>query len=527
MAAEAAVPPQNEPIQPGGCTDLEAPGSPSTWIPTAPSNWRSSASAGVLGLALAGPAGGFLGVVNSVLTGPEAMQLESGTMLGQATQYTVATGLVVACVAGGHILLATAGVAGFGLNAAQQYMTEPDAECNREGQVEEGQANEAQDDESVASTLPDDLSDDMTEDAPEPKRFGWLASLPCFAGCVGWMYPAPEPVPISDVELEEQNKRLIQRSRHNLRHRLEHGSDSGETPSFLLFETTNLPPPKIKRRCDAKLHPVAHLPLNEGKAVVNDSFTGHVLMMHRPTELGEHAPYSDYFSKKTRRWELRLQGRFHRRPNGKLYMGVVLRDFDYSLPLSFFTSWLSTLSIAPLEYVVGSKVTLSFGDREQAALKEDALMAQVVSGLQAFDQIIVSHGEKAPQIDGDLDGLGITRKGAGSSSSWSSAVEEIEAGIQPDKVYTLCFWSASRFLDLMGGALTDLLPLLPAIPLSSFLDQWPPHFVFYTLDDKDAPGAQTEVPQLEQNKTYILDLMMLSKSNANLHLSKRYYFPEG
>lgn len=35
-----------------------------------------------------------------------------------------ATGLVVACVAGGHILLATAGVAGFGLNAAQQYMTD-------------------------------------------------------------------------------------------------------------------------------------------------------------------------------------------------------------------------------------------------------------------------------------------------------------------------------------------------------------------------------------------------------------------
>lgn len=28
-------------------------------------------------------------MVNSVLTGPEAMQLESGTMLGQATQYTV------------------------------------------------------------------------------------------------------------------------------------------------------------------------------------------------------------------------------------------------------------------------------------------------------------------------------------------------------------------------------------------------------------------------------------------------------
>ena len=29
---------------------------------------------------------------------------------------------------------------------------------------------------------------------------------------------------------------------------------------------------------------------------------------------------------------------------------VVLRDFDYSVPLSFFTSWLSTLSITPLDW---------------------------------------------------------------------------------------------------------------------------------------------------------------------------------
>lgn len=70
------------------------------------------------------------------------------------------------------------------------------------------------------------------------------------------------------------------------------------------------------------------------------------------------------------------QGRFHKRPNGQLYMGVrcsvwhsptclnllgfgsdfragisqvVLRDFDYSMPLSYFTSWVSTLSVAPLD----------------------------------------------------------------------------------------------------------------------------------------------------------------------------------
>lgn len=242
------------------------------------------------------------------------------------------------------------------------------------------------------------------------------------------------------------------------------------------------------------------------------------------------ARYSEYFAKKTRRWELRLQGRFHKRPNGKLYMGVVLRDFDYSVPLSFFTSWLSTLSITPLEYVVGSKVTLNFGDREQAAMKDEAMFAQVVAGLQAFDQIIVTPpGAKCvPPIDGDLDGMGITRKGAQSSAVWSSMIEEIEEGIQPGNVYTLCFWSASRFLDLMGGALTDLIPLLPAISLSTFLDKWPPHFVFYVLEKDRAtePGEPGELLHLERNKTYVLDLMMLAKSNSNLHLAKRYYFPE-
>ena len=78
------------------------------------------------------------------------------------------------------------------------------------------------------------------------------------------------------------------------------------------------------------------------------------------------------------------------------------------------------------------------------------------------------------------------------------------------------------------GALTDLIPLLPAISLSTFLDIWPPHFVFYVLEEKDRatePG-EGELLHLERNKTYVLDLMMLAKSNSNLHLAKRYYFPE-
>lgn len=55
--------------------------------------------------------------------------------------------------------------------------------------------------------------------------------------------------------------------------------------------------------------------------------------------------------------------------------------------------------------------------------------------------------------------------------------------------------------------------------------------MFYVLEEKDratecGEGEPGELLHLERNKTYVLDLMMLAKSNSNLHLAKRYYFPE-
>ena len=81
------------------------------------------------------------------------------------------------------------------------------------------------------------------------------------------------------------------------------------------------------------------------------------------------------------------------------------------------------------------------------------------------------------------------------------------------------FW---EFLSVLEGALTDLLPLLPAIRLSSFLDRWPPHFVFYVLEDKQ--NEKGEALHLERNKSYILDLMMVPKCKESLHMAKNYYF---
>eukprot|EP00913_Durusdinium_trenchii_P031648 g29637.t1 len=109
------------------------------------------------------------------------------------------------------------------------------------------------------------------------------------------------------------------------------------------------PPPRIGGKT---LSPATPLALNTmGDRIENEYFRGQMLMMHRTTEqnTAPTTPYAQYFAKKTRRWELRLQGQFRRSPGGKLYMGVVLRDFDYSQPLSTFIHWLSTLSLTPLD----------------------------------------------------------------------------------------------------------------------------------------------------------------------------------
>lgn len=441
---------------------------------------------------------------------------------------TASAGALDLASAGGDVLLASAGVIGFGFTSAWEYLTEPSAEPESNQCDETGATEVPGDNCDEAESCDEDELDEPTEDEPQGTAAAnwWKEWLSCFAGCGVWSASTPVEVEAPDgTDTSLVNKQ----SRRNLRQQIQ--DPAGSASTFLLFEATNLPNQKLQRRCkSAALSPATPLALNTmGDRIENEYFRGQMLMMHRTTEqnTAPTTPYAQYFAKKTRRWELRLQGQFRRSPGGKLYMGVVLRDFDYSQPLSTFIHWLSTLSLTPLEYITGSKVMLSFGDREEAAMKDDAMFAQLVSGLQAFDQIIVTSPGEVPPIHADLDNLGITRRGAASSSDWSTAVEEIERGITPDKVYTLCFWSASKFLDLMGAQITDILPVFPAVSLSSILDRWPPHFVLYALEEPQETGESCSPPlHLERNKEYIFDLMMVPKCKESLHLSQRYYFPK-
>merc|ERR1712151_709803 len=146
----------------------------------------------------------------------------------------------------------------------------------------------------------------------------------------------------------------------------------------------------------------------------------------------------------SRRWELRVQGKFRKKPTGILYAGVVLQDFDHSVPQSIFGRWLSTLSIAPLEHVVGASLHFTFGDRGETAARPDAEYGCLVGELAVFDQIIVTPpGETCPDICGNLDNVGLRRS---AERNWADSTRLVADEVDTEHTYTFCFWGASRFI---------------------------------------------------------------------------------
>jgi len=289
------------------------------------------------------------------------------------------------------------------------------------------------------------------------------------------------------------------------------------------------------------------VPLNsrgDAVAIDNEYFLGALVMMHRPPDDKSTCIYHDYFSTRSRRWELRLQGKFRQPPLGQLFVGCVLKDLDYAEPLSSFTSWLWSLSLAPLERLVGAQLHFTLGDRGEGADRpggEAAELAQIVGGLSAFDQVVVtSPGAAPPAVGGDLEGLGIRRC---TSDDWAEATRNLERDMDTEQTYTFCFWGASRFIDLLGDRLVNLIPMFPSISLrSNILGPWPPHFVLYALDrdrgdggdvssgarDKELSSSAAPSRHPERSKRYLVDLMICTERSAEVsELFQRYVFRDG
>lgn len=296
-------------------------------------------------------------------------------------------------------------------------------------------------------------------------------------------------------------------------------------PTLLMYEVSEDPPSPID--CHAplsKLRTARYVPMN-GRCSTpfkNEMFQGEVILMHRsPT--GENrwlSPYDWHFENKKRLWEVRVQGRFLQKPTGALWGGVVLEDFDYTVPPTRAAIAAAAFGRAAMQAMIRVEQYFTWGDRgkDLSHLKEPEL-AHLVYELSVFDQIIATaSGELPPPIDGDLEGCGLSRNKI-SLAQYREDIDLLSANINTEDTYTLCLWGPSRVADWRNGIIRDLLPFGMTVNIESFMEGYPLHFALYELAHEEG-----ETRHLESRKRYVADVVFWSSSCRCSSLFQRYNF---
>jgi len=274
-----------------------------------------------------------------------------------------------------------------------------------------------------------------------------------------------------------------------------------------------------------------HVPPNapRGIPIETPGFIGEVLMMHAPDEppaagfevAADVPAFSEYFQGRHRRWEFRIQGRFRRRPEGNLYFGIALRDFNYNQAVARSSLAVKRLGLMFIKW----KVHMAWGDRCESALQRDAELSHLVTDLTGFDQIIVTpEGEPPPPITARLEGLGFERAVLG-YKSYKQEADSLSRAISLSDTYTFCFWGPSRNVDLLRWQFN----FGATIPMDRFFQEWPLHFVLYELDERPLESKQPNTSSngarhLESRKRYYLDIMGWSTKVDCSHLAQKYTF---
>lgn len=249
----------------------------------------------------------------------------------------------------------------------------------------------------------------------------------------------------------------------------------------------------------------------------NDYFDGQLAFMHRPLQAGEPFHCQPYFNGKKRLWELRVQGRFRHVPRGDIWAGLVLRDFDYSIPPTSAASVLAGIAVPLLKAFLRQDLYFTWGDRGDQAgwlSGKEPELAGLTGQLPGLDQIIVTkRGEAPPNLAGfDWADSGPQRRKAASISAWRDEVTEILSKINTDDTYTFCLWGPSQYYNAFLGRICGLIPFKD-ISINDFMQGFPLHFVMYELVLPETEDAQDQ-RHLESRKKYFLDIMVW---NTGLH----------
>jgi len=217
--------------------------------------------------------------------------------------------------------------------------------------------------------------------------------------------------------------------------------------------------------------------------IEGDACSMKFVWMHRPThephrEKSMEYPFSWHLASRKRLWELRLQVRFHKVPQGRMFFGIELEHF---VPVSGLTRQAQKALVGACQRVVGDCYHTNGDDpsKVQGELEKPAF----VMPLWAFDQFHVAEPGQEPALTEDLQHLGVKR--ADGVSNYISNMQSVMRSFSTDKVYTFCFWGVSKFLDIMRWEVVG--GLMPGVKLdfNKLCGRPPIYFSLYEMPNQD------------------------------------------
>jgi len=221
--------------------------------------------------------------------------------------------------------------------------------------------------------------------------------------------------------------------------------------------------------------------------IESDACSVKFVWMHRPThepqrEKSMEYPFSWHLGSRKRLWELRLQVRFHKAPQGRMFFGIELDKF---VPVSGLTRQAQKALVAACQRVVGECYHTNGDDpsKAQGEIEKPAF----VMPLWAFDQFHVAEPGQEPALTGDLQNLGLKR--ADGVSNYISNMQSVMRSFSTDKVYTFCFWGVSKFLDIMRWEVVG--GLMPGVKLdfNKLCGSPPIYFSLYEMPESQDNSA--------------------------------------
>jgi len=234
----------------------------------------------------------------------------------------------------------------------------------------------------------------------------------------------------------------------------------------------------------------------------NDLVQGSYFVFHAPTsDANSRGPngmdYRDYFSGKSRIWELRLQFKFKRQPHPDwdMFFGVELEDY---VPLSMATKQAQRFIIAGVNQAVGGLYQSPGTDPSKMTAGDPKEQPCCVVPLWAFDQFVVTPENEQPPNLGDPEFPSFGNKRYRRVSEYAKEIRALKEEMTVGPTYTFGFWGTARFLDVMNWTVIGI-PAVTPLDFNRFAGRPPVFATFYALK----PSKEGEHRHLENRKEYI------------------------